>query len=79
MVPPSLCSPSHHQDKLLIHVSLGHRGLEIWTLQETQEKLIDQLGVGDRANSEFGYNISHSLYPAASANTQGLPQPSNLL
>lgn len=30
----------------MIHVSLGHGGLEVWALQETQEKLIDQLGEG---------------------------------
>lgn len=46
--PPSLRSPHHHQDKLLIHISLGHRGLEVWALQETQEKLIHQLGEGHR-------------------------------
>lgn len=46
MAPPGLGSPLHHQDKLLIHISLGHRGLEVWALQETQEKLIYQLREG---------------------------------
>lgn len=46
MAPPGLGSPLHHQDKLLVHISLGHGGLEVWALQETQEKLINQLGEG---------------------------------
>lgn len=44
--PPGLGSPLHHQHKLLIHISLCHGGLEVWALQETQEKLIYQLGEG---------------------------------
>lgn len=31
------------QDKLLVNVALGHRGLEVWALQEPQKELIHQL------------------------------------
>lgn len=58
MVPPSLGSPSHHQDKLLIHISLGHRRLEVWTLQETQEKLVYQLEVGDKPKGALSYGLT---------------------
>lgn len=51
--------PLHHQDKLLIHVSLGHRGLEVWALQETQEKFIYQLGEGtDKKESSETASLS---------------------
>lgn len=34
---------AHLQDELLVHVALGHGGLEVRALQKTQKELIDQL------------------------------------
>lgn len=67
MVPPSLGSPLHHQDKLLIHISLGHGGLEVWALQETQEKLIYQLreGTDKKVSSETASPTHSSLWPSS--------------
>ena len=47
--PRSPSSPfrslTYHQHKFLVYVALGNRGLEVWALQEPEEKLIHQLGI----------------------------------
>ena len=69
MTPPGLGSPLHHQDKLLIHISLGHGGLEVWALQETQEKLIYQLEEGNRRKGEFRSSLPPhpALWPSSNS------------
>lgn len=75
MAPPSLGSRLHHQDKLLVHISLGHGGLEVWALQETQEKLIYQLGEGRNKKVSSG-----TASPTPSSINPGLKEtPSPLL
>lgn len=41
--PAHPARPSHLQDKFLVYMLLGHAGLELLALQETDEELIDQL------------------------------------
>lgn len=67
MAPPSLGSRLHHQDKLLVHISLGHGGLEVWALQETQEKLIYQLGEGrdKKVSSGTASPTPSALWPSS--------------
>lgn len=69
VTPPGQGFPLHHQDKLLIHVSLGHGGLEVWALQETQEKLIDQLGEGtdEKVSSGSASPIHPALWPSCNS------------
>lgn len=80
MAPPSLGSPLHHQDKLLIHISLGHGGLEVWALQETQEKLIYQLGEGTDKKVSLGTaSRTHSALGPSSISPGLKETPSPLL
>ena len=76
MTPPGLGSPLHHQDKLLIHISLGHRGLEVWALQETQEKLIYQLEEGTDNMVSSGTASPFILHCGPQPTAQDLRRPS---
>lgn len=78
LIPPSLGSPLHHQDKLLIHISLGHRAGSLGSPRNAGKTHIPA-GGGDRRHGEFRncLPLHPALWPSAnSPGSQGpLPPP----